>query len=145
MLVPPILSLIDDAATDNKVKGCEMLTILLKITPPTLLERTGLGKIFSDALIPSLSYLPALTSETESVQLLSSVYPVLLQLTRTRYSQERLDHERIRFLDKLVRVGIIGGLRHAGEYVQLATFLICTLNDLVNEMGIWSVKHLKVS
>jgi tRNA nucleotidyltransferase (CCA-adding enzyme) len=96
--------------------------------------------------MPCLSYLPTLTPEEESVRLLSAVYPALLTLIQRRYATPSEDGERqrIKALDKILRVGILHGYAHAGENVTIATLLVSQISDLVNQMGIVSVKHLKV-
>lgn len=120
--------------------------MFLKVTPTSLLHRTGLGEVFQDSLMPCLSYLPTLTPEEESVRLLSAVYPALLTLIQRRYATPSEDGERqrIKALDKILRVGILHGYAHAGENVTIATLLVSKISDLVNQMGIVSVKHLKV-
>ncbi|MCJ1439364.1 hypothetical protein MMC27_008756 [Xylographa pallens] len=143
LVIPPLLAILDDEAIDNKIKGCEMLITLLNITPSLLLQKTGLGEVFQDALIPYLSYLPSLTSEEQSISLLDAVYPTLLLLLRARYPGPDSTAEKTAVLDQMVRMGILDGFSHAGEYVKIATVLMNRLSDLVNEMGIMSVKHLK--
>lgn len=96
--------------------------------------------------MPCLSYLPTLKPEEESVRLLSAVYPTLLILVRRRYAAATgdSDRQRIKALDKILRVGIFNGYAHAGGNVMIAKLLVSQVPDLVNEMGIASVKHLKV-
>ena len=145
-MIPPLLTILDEEATQNKVKGCELLAIFLKIVPSSLLQRTGLGEVFQHSLMPCLSYLPTLTPEEESVRLLSAVYPTLLTLVRRRYATatEHGDRQGTKALDKILRVGILNGYAHAGENVTIATLLVGQLTELINEMGIASAKHLKV-
>lgn len=145
-MIPPLLTILDDKATDSKIKGCELLGIFLKLAPSSLLQRTGLGEVFQDSLMPCLSYLPTLTPEKESVRLLSAVYPTLLTLIRRRYATVTgdSDKQKISALENIIRVGILNGYAHAGENVTIATFLVSQITALVDEMGIASVKHLKV-
>ncbi|KAL9122692.1 MAG: hypothetical protein Q9187_000748 [Circinaria calcarea] len=143
LIIPPLLAILDDGAIDNKVKGCELLVMFLKITPPSLLHRTGLGDVFHDALMPCLSYLPTLTPEDESLRLLGAVYPTLLILIRAKNPEEDSRKLRLRSLDRILRTGVLRGYSHAGEYVRIGEMLVDKIADLVNEMGIWSVKHLK--
>ncbi|MCJ1250460.1 hypothetical protein MMC30_007688 [Trapelia coarctata] len=145
LVISPLLSLLDDEATESKIKGCELLGIFLKAAPSSLLQRTGLGEIFQDSLMPCLSYLPTLTPEEESVRLLSSVYPTLITLIRRRYATATRDgdKQRIKALDKILRVGILNGYAHAVENVTIATLLVSQVTALVNQLGIASAKHLK--
>ena len=144
LVIPPLLALVDDQATEDKIRGCELLISFLKITPSSLLQRTGLGEVFHDALMPCLSYLPSLTPEEESLRLLDVVYPALLALVRARYPSPANTTEKMQVLDKILRVGILNGYSHAGEYVKIAVLLVERMAYIVEEMGIMSVKHLKV-
>ena len=145
-MIPPILAIIDDEATSSKIKGCELLEVFLKVTSSSLLERTGLGEVFQDSLMPCLSYLPTLTPEDESVRLLSAVYPALLTLVRRRFAKSSEDGERkrVKALDKILRVGILHGYAHAGDNVTIATLLVSQISGIVDQMGMATVKHLKV-
>lgn len=85
LLVPPILTLIDDQDAAFKARGCELLRLLLNVTPPSLLARTGLGEVMEEAVMPCTAYLPNLTPEEQSYKLLSAAYPALLALADVRY------------------------------------------------------------
>ena len=118
--------------------------MFLRITPASLLQRTGLGDVFYDALMPCLSYLPTLTPEEESLRLLSAVYPTFIFLIRARGTGKDSQVSRLRSLDSILRLGVLRGYSHAGEYVKIGEMLVARMTELINEMGIWSVKHLKV-
>ncbi|KAI9821707.1 MAG: CCA tRNA nucleotidyltransferase, mitochondrial [Pycnora praestabilis] len=158
LVVPPVLTIVDDEASNTKAKGIELLNLLLQITPPSLLARTGLGEVMQDAVMPCLLYLPSLTPEHESLRLLGVAYPALISLVRVRYptnSQQMIslirakpDPDEIRkgktkLLDQILRKGILNGYRQANEYVKIVELLVQQLGMLVDEMGISSVKHLK--
>lgn len=108
LLVPPILTLIDDQDAAFKAKGCELLRLLLHVTPPSLLARTGLGEVIEEAVMPCTAYLPTLTPEAESHGLLSAAYPALFALADVRYpSDSRPEHpltsvrpENVKFLNR---------------------------------------------
>lgn len=136
--------MVHDSSTAYKVKGCEILTKFLKTAPTQMLERTGLGEVFQNALMPYLLYLPTLTPEKESLQLLSAVYPTLIALTNARFAEEKDLASRTKAFDQLFRYGVFKGYTHAGENVRIAEFLVYRTTDLVKEMGIASLKHLKV-
>ena len=112
--------------------------------PPGLLERTGLGEVFQEALTPCLLYLPELTPEAESLHLLSTVYPTLLSLTRTRFAEARDPASKYKTLDHIFRYGILRGYAQAGANVRIAEFLVQRMTNMVNEMEMASAKHLKV-
>ncbi|KAK5121506.1 hypothetical protein LTR85_005339 [Meristemomyces frigidus] len=153
MVVPPVLTLVDDWEVKYKTIGAELLRRVLEVTPPLLLERTGLGEVFEEALMPCLTFLPTITPEEESIDLLSAVYPALLALSRTRYPKtpplsskstaSDLKRQRTKFLDMVVRKGILYGYQHCSQYPRITSILFDQLAPLLNELGIDSVKHLK--
>jgi len=143
---------LDDPSTPLTLRGCTLLRTFLRTAPSPLLQRTGLGEVFHSALMPNLLYLPSLTPEEESLQLLGGVYPALLALVRARFDGEgggRGGKEgrggRQKALDEVFRVGILKGYAYAGENVRVAEFLVGRMGELVREMGVESCKYLKVS
>lgn len=145
LIIPPLLTIIDDESTEYKAKGCELMTLLLRITPSSTLSRTGLGEVFENAVLPYLAYLPSLTPEGESLQLLGAAYPALISLARTRFPGGHIAMDaRRKHLDTIVRQGILKGYYHAKEHVKITEFLVGQITVLVEEMGIWAAKHLKV-
>ena len=144
LVIPPILTLMDDESTECKIKGCELLTTFLGVIPPLLLERTGLGQVFQEAHMQCLSYLPSLTTEGESLQLLGAVYPTRLSLVHARFPGTGMSSGRTRVLDSIMRTGILRGFAHAGENVKIAELLVKQASFIVDGMGIESIKHLKV-
>ncbi|KAH0565690.1 hypothetical protein GP486_000909 [Trichoglossum hirsutum] len=143
LVIPPILTLIDDDSPEYKAKGCELLAILLRVTPPALLVRTGLGEVFYDAVMPCLSYLPSLTPQDQSLRLLGDAYPTLITLSRLRYPSDDKRKERVGMLDQVMRKGVLNGYFHCSDNVKIVESLVSQMRLLVSEMGIWSVKHLK--
>ncbi len=161
LLVPPILTLLDDWETKYKQTGAELLNLLLQTTPSSLLERTGLGDVFEEALMPCLAHLPSLTPEPDSIALLSTVYPTLLTLASTRYpalpppptgptlhapkDDDTSSRHRVRLLDRILRKGIIQShsLLPTHQHPAIIALLLQQLVPLLNELGIQSVKHLQ--
>ncbi|KAK0253258.1 hypothetical protein B0A54_11380 [Friedmanniomyces endolithicus] len=167
LIVPPLLTLLDDWEVKYKQTGAELLNILLQATPSSLLERTGLGDVFEEALMPCLAHLPSLTPESDSIALLSAVYPTLLTLARTRYPasppppppppagptlQQPHDDETstsrrrvVGLLDRILRKGIIQShsLVPTHQHPHLLALLLQQLVPLLDELGILSVKHLQ--
>lgn len=143
LIIPPLLALLDDSSTTYRIKGCELLTTFLNAAPLQMLKRTGLGEVFHNALMPYLLYLPSLTPEKESLQLLSAVYPTLIALVNARFVEEKDRASRTKAFDQLFRYGVFKGYAHAGDNVRIAEFLVHRITDLVKEMGIASLKHLK--
>ncbi|KAL9607056.1 MAG: hypothetical protein Q9167_007990 [Letrouitia subvulpina] len=142
LIIPPILTLLDDASVECKIRGCESLLSLLKKTHSSLLERTGLGEVFHNALLPLLLYLPTLTPEEESLLLLEVVYTTLIELARARHPADGQRYLRLKTLDQVFRYGILQGYSHAGEHVKIANLLVQKMTSMIHEMGIHFVKHL---
>jgi tRNA nucleotidyltransferase (CCA-adding enzyme) len=150
LLVPPILTLVDDWETKYKQLGAELLHSLLRATSPTLLTRTGLGSVFEEALMPCLTYLPTLTPEPDSVAILAASYPALFTLTNTQFpvtspsfQQDPNHQKRIKSLDTILRKGILHAYAHCSQYPGISRVLFLNLAMLLNELGIDSVKHLQ--
>ena len=146
LIIPPLLTLIDDTSPTYKAKGCNLLTTFLHLTPSPLLERTGLGEVFESTLMPCLLYLPTLTEEAKSLQILHAAYKTLIALARVRFPEDNGQQSllRMKALDRILKVGIFKGYAHAGEHVRIAEVLVDQITNLVNEMGIESVRYLKV-
>lgn len=144
LIIPPLLTLIDDDTTEYKSKGCELLTLLLNAAHPDFLQQTGLGEVFEDAVMPCLSYLPTLTLEIESLQLLGAAYPALVTLAHVRYPKDGEDRkQRTRFLGRVLHQGVLKGYVHAGDHAKIAELLVLQISVLVDEMGVSCVKHFK--
>lgn len=162
LLIPPLLTLIDDTSNPFKTTGCTLLATFLNRCPPPLLHRTGLASVFENAVSPCLSYLPTLTPETESVKVLGAAYPALITLANVRFASiqgegqvngrgkglgddrgKRQEDGRTEALDRILRNGLLKGHGLAGEHVKIAEVLVSQLGVLVAEMGLESVRHLK--
>ena len=144
-IIPPLLAVLDDTDTAIRAKGCNMLKSLLRDCPPALLKRTGLGPIFEESLYTSVSYLPSLTPEADSVVILDAALPALLELatvSHPRPSQDEHDPAMQKTLDAILRKGILQPYSHAGEHVRIAEVLLLHLPTILSALGIDSVKHL---
>ncbi|KAL8639485.1 MAG: hypothetical protein Q9228_003490 [Teloschistes exilis] len=143
LVVPPILTILDDISIAYKIRGCHLLRLLLNAAEASLLERSELGEVFHDTLIPHLLYLPSLTPEEESIPLLDATYDALMALTLARFPLQESGAAKIKALDGIFRDGILKGHAHAGENVRIAALLMKKSSDLVCAIGICCVKHLK--
>jgi len=159
LLVPPILTLVDDWETKYKRLGADLLHSLLRATSPSLLSRTGLGSVFEEALMPCLTYLPSLTPEPDSVAILRAAYPALFTLTRTRFpfpppssstpsppitTTDPNRPARVKALDTILRKGVLHAYAHGNnQYPSITFILFRNLATLLTELGIDSVKHLQ--
>ncbi|EME78614.1 uncharacterized protein MYCFIDRAFT_143868 [Pseudocercospora fijiensis CIRAD86] len=141
LVIPPILTLLDDWETKYKQLGTELLTFLLKSTPTSLLNRTGLGEVFEEALLPCLTYIPTISPEEESIPLLKALYPALLILSKSRFPNDK--PHRVKLLDTIIRKGIIYGYTHCPSHPHILEILFHQLGIYLDELGIDSVKHIK--
>ncbi|KAF2143828.1 uncharacterized protein K452DRAFT_224781 [Aplosporella prunicola CBS 121167] len=152
LLVPPILTLVDDASPPHKTTGAALLHALLLVTPPPLLQRTGLAPVFHAALMPCLTYLPPLTPESDALPLLHAAFPALRALARVAHPLpnphpptapfDSATLVRARALDRLVTDGVVAGFAHAGQHVRVAALLLRQLGPLLHDLGVHAVKHL---
>lgn len=152
MIIPPVLTLVDDWESKYKRIGAQLLQQLLAITPPLLLERTGLGEVFEGALMPAMTNVPTIVPEDESVELLSVVYPALLTLAQVRFPMDLpsgskrpssdVQRERTKYFDRILRDGILQGYDIAGQYPRVVTLLFQKLVSVLNGLGPESIKHL---
>lgn len=147
LLIPPLLALIDDSTIRFKVRGCEFLTLFLKTVPSPLLQRTGLGEVFQNALMPCLLCLPSLVGEeNESIEILEAAYVAVILLNQVQFPGRGKNRtQRMISLEKVLTDGIFKGYAHAGENVKIAELLIQKIISLVKELGIEVVKYSKVN
>ncbi|EZG06677.1 hypothetical protein H106_03815 [Trichophyton rubrum CBS 735.88] len=138
LLIPAILSFIDDENIAYKAAGCHLLEVALRPLEQTgsdILRRTNLDSVFQDALSHCLLSIPTITPEKESVYLLSFAYPAIFTVIRTRFSavtkyqgysdkplstKSKADLEkdsqlRIESLSRLVRHHIISSYLHTSS------------------------------
>lgn len=149
--MPVLLTLTDDTSTNIRRRGLLVLTDFLGKFPDMMLYQTGLGRVFEDTIFPTLTYLPSLTPEEESVQLLVPAFAALRCLAS---KPNGVDPSRgvtlprkqdYRLLDKILREGVLMAFFHAKEYVGVVEVLCQQTSLVLAQMGIHSVKHLKVN
>ncbi|KAK4199679.1 mitochondrial CCA tRNA nucleotidyltransferase [Triangularia verruculosa] len=138
--IPVLLTLVDDSTTSIRQTGLTILTNFLFKIPAKTLQDTGLGQVFADAVFPTLSYLPSLTPEDESLQLLKPAYEALLVLAG---KQPTTGNAKNAMLDKLIREGIFTGYFHAKSHVKIVELLCRETVEILGAMGVGGVKHLK--
>ncbi|KAH6882246.1 tRNA nucleotidyltransferase [Alternaria rosae] len=164
LLMPPILKMMDDFDIKWKARGCRMLSLLLENLhqksgmdhakkPPiamqsstSFLQRTGYHNIFTEALFPMFTYIPSITPESESVTLFREVFPAIIPLAQLLPTDTSKAHFRERFLDKILREGVLSPLAHfptPSSYPELATLIMSYVPVLLGHMGIDCVKHLR--
>ena len=171
LLIPPILSLIDDDSLAFKARGCQLLSRLLvplEHTRSDILRRTNLASVFEDAVSPCLHSLPTITPEDQSIHLLASAYPALLAVIRTRFQplsaskrstkspvpcrEEQESQDRLNSLTRVLRRNILPSIHHISSpvdtsipsypYPRLSTVLLTQLTPTIRELGVHTTKHL---
>ncbi len=156
LYIPPLLTILDSTITPIRSRALSILATFIPLLPAKTLIQTGLAEVFEDAVTPTLMFLPNLTPVDESVLLLDGAYQDLIVLGSTLYSTEpeaslkkkklpEQEEKRIKFWDRLIRKGILTGNAHANEHPAIVEVLLRHLSTIVSELGIYSVKHLKVS
>lgn len=144
LLIPPLLALLDSSNTPTKTRGCLLLKDLLSKlskTKSTLLERTGMGSVFWDALLPATNFLPPLTPTSHAVPLLRAAYSTLLALARSR--EPTIPAQKAKLLDAAIREGVLRGFQFAGDTVKVAEVLCDAVGSIANELGVYTVRHLQ--
>ena len=167
--MPAILALIDDSSIPFKIKGCELLSQLLKPIQESgtdILTRTNLVSVFEEAITPCLLSLPTITPEDSSLKLLGAAYPALLLLIKTAHqtpspkksqSQKEKDSETYTTsLAKYLRSNLITSFHHISSstaaslsatasfpHPRLSTFLLDEIAVFVKELGIHTTKCLQ--
>jgi hypothetical protein len=124
-----------------------MLTVFLPSLSPKLLTQTGLSSVFEEAIIPILLYLPSITPVNESLQLLPAAYQALFTLCSIRFpdtvvlNSEEL-RDKLKFLDRVMRKGILTGYLHASEHQEVVQELVTELGLLIKLLNVHCIKHL---
>ncbi|KAB8364856.1 hypothetical protein FH972_024717 [Carpinus fangiana] len=154
-LIPPILKMVDDSEVVYKVAGLELLGHLLTGINPEQLRYTGTGPLFEAAIKPALSYLPSLTPEHESVQVLHAAFGTWSILTQRRWPdqptlansstgssdptqlQTRASPEYIQYVKvQMLRQYVAPSLRHVeANYPKVASVLLKQLQTTFRLAG----------
>lgn len=149
LCIPVLLTLLDDGATRVRSRGLAILDAFLRKFPDNILRDTGLASVFEDAVFPTLHFLPSITPEEESIQLLGQAYTALLTLAgkldaSPAAGKVASSTSRAKLLDKMLREGVFSAYFHAKEHVRIVEVLLIHAAKILDEMGIQGVKHLKV-
>ncbi|RUS32623.1 hypothetical protein BC938DRAFT_474862 [Jimgerdemannia flammicorona] len=139
LLVPPILTLIDDWEVKYKTTGVVLLRHTLRNINPTHLSKMGLGDVFFDAVTTCLTYV---NDPDSHIPLLCEGFPCALELARAlhpRGSEKYIvAHERV-----LVN-GVLSGLTYAGESLAVRRVLLEQVEEIYEGLGAVGVRYLKV-
>lgn len=150
LFVPVVMALVDDGSTRVRSMGLHIMKEFLIKFPNKTLHDTGLASVFEDAILPTLHFLPTLTPEDESIQLLSPAFDDLLVLAgklktaKVNPGPNKSQASSAPLLDRILRDGILSAYFHAKEHIRICQLLFAINGRLIEEMGINAVKHLKV-
>ena len=144
LLVPPMLILIDDTNAKFKTLGCWLLTELMGPTPYQMLENTGLGDVFQEALTPCLSFLPPLTPEQDSCKILDAAYRAMFALANTRYPRAEKSLERERMLLQIFHNNLVYSFGHfdINEYPRLMITYLTLVQLFIEQLGFGAIAIL---
>ncbi|CAM9022159.1 unnamed protein product [Wickerhamomyces anomalus] len=135
IISPTILNILDDYEGPIKLKGVELLSILLFKVDDDYLKLTGMFDIFYDAVAPLLTYLPKLTPTKQSVMIQKQTYPVLIQMfSKTPDFKDRLI--------KLLNTGIYQSISNVRDNFEILPILTDHMIRIVECLGITTVKCL---
>ncbi|KAK3318567.1 hypothetical protein B0H66DRAFT_243527 [Apodospora peruviana] len=149
LFIPVLLTLVDDNTTSVRRRGLVILTKFLAKFPDKTLHDTGLAQVFEEAVFPTLSYLPSLTPENDSVQLLVPAFEALRCLARKQSTAAAKSgvtagkEKENMMLGKVLREGVFPAYFHAKDHVRIVEVLCQQTGLIIGQMGIHAVKHLK--
>ncbi|KAK6953908.1 hypothetical protein Daesc_003870 [Daldinia eschscholtzii] len=151
LFTPVLLTLIDEPGPSSlKIRALGILRTFWARCPQSLMRDTGLAEVFEQAVFPAVLYLPSLTPEDESLEILGAAYPVLIEMAglildqpwktvnartaeeqkQTQKPAQQITEAQRRLLDKIIREGIMIGYHHAKEHVRLVG-LFCETLDFI--------------
>ncbi|KAF8159812.1 hypothetical protein B0H34DRAFT_655026 [Crassisporium funariophilum] len=143
LLIPPVMSLLDDYEAKYKLQGVVIVQEMLRHVPKDLLKRTGVDALIRSSLRTSLSHLQS----PETPQLLRAAISASISLTllSTRIAPgSKPTSDRFEELSSLLGEGIISGIWLYAEdkpEAVLATF--DSLPPLLEALGLGSVRFMK--
>ncbi|EFZ01474.2 hypothetical protein MAA_02703 [Metarhizium robertsii ARSEF 23] len=141
--VPALVNLAESREMSVREGGLKAIISFLAKCPSSAIYTTGMDQLFERTILPTLLLLPTATPEKDSVTLLRLGYTAALQLATTSGDSHNANRRRI--LDMIIRDGILEGFRHAADYISVVDVLMQYVAEVVSCLGIFSIKHLKVS
>ena len=143
LAIPVLLTLDDDPTTRVRSRGLALTARFLDKISSQVLRNTGLVGAFQQAIFPTLNFLPSLTPEDESIQLLGPAFSALLILSEQVSTSTGLT-EATKMRDTILREGVFAAFFHAREHVRIVEVLFRHAAALIKALQIHAVKHLKV-
>uniref|UniRef100_A0A8H7XS72 Uncharacterized protein n=1 Tax=Psilocybe cubensis TaxID=181762 RepID=A0A8H7XS72_PSICU len=144
LLIPPVMTLLDDFEARNKLHGVIIVRQMLSNVPKVLLRRTGVDGLLRQSLKTSLSHLQS--PETPRLLKLAIETSVSLTLLTTSPSPGgKPSPDRFNELSSLLGEGIITGIwLYAEDKPDAVNATFEALPFLLKELGIGSIRFMKV-
>ncbi|CAG8507883.1 1622_t:CDS:2 [Paraglomus brasilianum] len=136
-LIPPTLTLLDNFDVTLKTRGITILDQILRKVNPTIIQRTGLGNVFYEAISACLMY----QSEVSHAQFLRPSYSAMLNLVSV--AESRGSEAWFSKHEKILRSHVLRGLVMAGDIIVIRRVLLEQIPVLVEYLDIVAVKYLK--
>ncbi|KAH9479561.1 hypothetical protein JR316_0008156 [Psilocybe cubensis] len=143
LLIPPVMTLLDDFEARNKLHGVIIVRQMLSNVPKVLLRRTGVDGLLRQSLKTSLSHLQS--PETPRLLKLAIETSVSLTLLTTSPSPGgKPSPDRFNELSSLLGEGIITGIwLYAEDKPDAVNATFEALPFLLKELGIGSIRFMK--
>ncbi|KAI5124880.1 hypothetical protein M0805_007310 [Coniferiporia weirii] len=138
LLIPPVMTFLDDYQAPYKLRGVTLVSELLQNVPASVLKRTGVGNLLMTSLTKGLITL----HDALSPNLIRTTVPVILTLVDMTTSPGSV--ERFEQLCIVLGENIIGGAWvYASREQQTMEATMDVLPQIVHALGIGSIRYLK--
>ncbi|KAJ6259260.1 hypothetical protein Dda_6159 [Drechslerella dactyloides] len=140
LIVPPVLTALDDGNVLSRAHACDVLSSLLVSVDAEFLIRTGLKPVFEEAVTPCLHFLPPLTPVGQAGRSFAAGVGVLVTLAE---AGTRDDIEMYRNLDKIMRDGVLRAVTYAGENARMMEVVVAQAAVVARRLGTRTIRHLE--
>ena len=138
LIVPIILNISDDYDPGIKSKGNQLIGDLAQRAGNAFVKNTGLVPVFIDALVPSFSYLPPGVEPSISIVVTQSAIKSLIELTKVESDEVK----RLKILSKIVTDGIIRGIAHGANHIELTISFLKSMISIMPLMESNIIRHM---
>jgi hypothetical protein len=143
LFLPVLLALLDDPDTSFRLRGLAITRTFVAKCPAHRLRDTGLGELLAQSILPTFNFLPSLTPEAESAQLLDAAYPAAILLARTQFNRPEDAAGKRALLATVLRDGVFTGYMHAKQHVRVVEVLARQSSAIIDELQLAATPHLK--
>ncbi len=138
-----ILALLDDTDVAVKLRGSEATSLFIEKCHAHTLHDKGVATVLEDALVAILRWLPTHKPEDETARLLERTCKALVGLSRAVFAHTGDARLRRRSLDRVLQA-VLWEYAQAFESPRIVQLLATQTMLIVNDLGIYATKHLKV-